>query len=448
MSLKNNSLKKYYLVSLGCAKNTVDSDSISALMTNAGYLRVDRPVQAQVLIVNTCGFIEPAREESINTLLALSRKKRRDQVLIASGCLPDRSRDRILHEVEGIDGILSTRRWMDILDLINEIQPHSKTPVYHIPESTTIGNDEHGILRASIQGGSAYLKIADGCRRPCAFCSIPLIKGPAVSRPMETIVSEARQLQDKGVKELILIAQDTTDYGSDLGLTEGLAMLLDAITNAAPHIPWIRLLYTYPGYVTDKLIETMVSHTQILPYLDIPLQHAHPDTLIRMRRPANIDWVHSTIQKMRLAMPDLALRTTFIVGYPGETEDEFQTLLEFITELHFDHVGVFPFSFEPGTSSEKLGDPIPQEVKLERVQRLMSLQEKISLEKNHAFIGKDMDILVEGFDNGLTIGRSYRDAPEIDGLVIAEGKAEIGSMARVKIMGALTHDLTGILEKK
>ncbi len=447
MSPEIDSIKKYYLVSLGCAKNSVDSDSMSAILSSAGYERVVKPVEARILIVNTCGFIEPAREESIKILQALSRKKRRDQFLIASGCLPDRAREQLIKQVNGIDGILSTRRWMDILDLIEELHPHPQKPIFHLPEVDTIGTDEHGVIRATIQGGSAYLKIADGCRRPCAFCSIPLIKGTAVSRPLDVIAHEALQLQEMGIKELILIAQDTTDYGSDLGMKEGLAELLDAITASAPGIPWIRVLYAYPGYVTDRLIGTMVAHKQILPYLDIPLQHAHPATLLRMRRPANMDWVRSTIAKMRAAMPDLALRTTFIVGYPGEIDSEFQTLLDFVSEMRFDRIGVFPFSFEPGTASEALGDPIPSVIKQERLDQLLSLQEKISLEKNHAFIGKEMDILVEGFDNGLTVGRSYRDAPEIDGLVIAEGKAVIGDLVKVRITGALTHDLTGILKE-
>lgn len=447
MSPKDISPKKYYLESLGCAKNTVDGDSMIQILDRAGYQRTTRPFDAQFLIVNTCGFIEPARKESINALKRLAQKKKNHQFLIATGCLPDRSRDMILQEVEEMDGMLSTRRWMDILGLIDEIQTQREKPIYHIPESTTIGSDEPGILRASKQGVSAYLKIADGCRRPCAFCSIPLIKGTAVSRPPEIIVSESVQLQSMGVQELILIAQDTTDYGSDLGMKEGLAQLLEEITLKAPEIPWIRVLYAYPGFVTDKLIETMRDHHQILPYLDMPLQHACPDTLLRMHRPANMDWVRSTIIKMRELLPGLALRTTFIVGYPGETEHEFQVLMDFLEEIRFDHVGVFPFSFEPGTTSESLGDPILWEVKQERLERLMRLQEKISLENNEKFIGRELDILVEGFDNGLSVGRSYRDAPEIDGLVIIDGKAQVGKLTKVQITGALTHDLTGVLKK-
>jgi ribosomal protein S12 methylthiotransferase len=262
---------------------------------------------------------------------------------------------------------------------------------------------------------------------------------------MDVIVSEAVRLQDAGIKEIILIAQDTTDYGSDLGIKEGLAELLDRITQSAPLIPWIRIMYAYPGYVTDQLIETMASHRQILPYLDIPLQHADPAVLLRMRRPANMEWVRNTLAKMRSSLPGLAIRSTFIVGYPGETDREFQTLLDFLREIRFDHIGAFTFSFEPGTASEPMGDPIPPELKVERLEELMALQEGISLVNNQSFVGKNLDVLIEGEDNGISIGRSYRDAPEIDGLVVLEGAAATGSLVKARITGAMVHDLTGQL---
>jgi ribosomal protein S12 methylthiotransferase len=345
---------------------------------------------------------------------------------------------------------------MDIVQLVQNLRQGSQhpagqglrpEPIYHLPETSTIGTDENGVLRASIAGASAYLKIADGCRRPCAFCAIPLIKGITVSRPLETLLEEARCLQDKGVRELILIAQDTTDYGHDLGMQDGLAILLEKMTNAIPEMEWIRIMYAFPGYVTDRLIEVMASHPQVLPYLDIPLQHADPATLTRMRRPANVDWVHTTIAKMRSKLPKLAIRTTFIVGYPGETEKEFQTLLDFVEELRFDRVGAFQFSFEAGTASEALGDPIPTTVKEDRYQRLMEMQQTISLQINQSYVGQTLDVLIEGEKNGIAIGRSYRDAPEIDGLVFVEGKAEIGSIIPVKISGAMAYDLTGFPTK-
>jgi ribosomal protein S12 methylthiotransferase len=437
--------KKFFLVSLGCAKNTVDSQSMASLLLQNGYTSTEKRGDADLLIVNTCGFIGPARQESLDTLKDLAKRKKKGQMLIAAGCLTERYREQVAQEVKGIDGILGTRRWMDIVDLVSQLRPGFPQPLYHLPDVPTVGTDEKGVLRAAIQGASAYLKIADGCRRPCAFCAIPLIKGTAVSRPPEAIAREAVLLQQNGVKELILIAQDTTDYGHDLGLKDGLSHLVEQIAHEAPEIPWIRLLYAYPGYVTDRLMEVMATTPQVVPYLDMPLQHAHPKTLQRMRRPANMDWVRRTLAKMRAAIPTLALRTTFIVGYPGETDEEFQALHDFVQEIQFDHVGLFKFSFEPGTTSEPLGDPIPAELKEERLQQLASLQEGISLARNQAYVGKTQPVLIEGHADGISIGRAPHDAPEIDGMVLIEGEAPLGEIVPVQITGAMIHDLSGRL---
>jgi ribosomal protein S12 methylthiotransferase len=304
--------KTFHMISLGCAKNTVDSASMAQLLAETGYRSTDNQKQARVLIVNTCGFIGPAKDESLRVLGELQAKSN-GQFLIAAGCLTQRYGMEVA-QVPGIDGILGTRRWMDIVDVVEELrQGKHPEPLYHLPEVATVGSDEHGVLRAAIQGASAYVKIADGCRRPCAFCAIPLIKGTSVSRPVEAVLAEARQLQAMGMRELILIAQDTTDYGHDLGIKDGLAKLLEQMVVAVPEVDWIRVMYAYPGYVTDRLIEVMASHPQILPYLDMPLQHAHPATLQRMRRPANIDWVHSNLEMLHLC--GFELRTNFIVGY-------------------------------------------------------------------------------------------------------------------------------------
>lgn len=439
----------FHLVSLGCSKNTVDSDSMAQLLEGAEFQATLEPQEADVLIVNTCGFIGPAREESYRVLSELAAQKHDNQVLIAAGCLTQRYGEEVVRRVPGIDGILGTRRWMDILDVVRTLRntPHP-TPVYHLPETPTVGNDEKGVLRASRQGASAYIKIADGCRRPCAFCAIPLIKGTAVSRPPEAILEEARRLRDAGVREIILIAQDTTDYGHDLGMKDGLATLLERMTRSVPDVDWIRVMYAYPGYVTERLIDVMASSSQIVPYLDMPLQHAHPMTLRRMRRPANVAWVYRTLEKMRAAMPDLALRTTFIVGYPGETEEEFQALLTFLQELRFDRVGAFQFSFEEGTASAALPDDVPAEVKQERWERLMALQQPISLARNQSFVDRELKVLIEGkgeVEGGgiVSLGRSYRDAPEIDGLVLVEDDVPVGEMITVRISGAMTYDLVG-----
>lgn len=436
----------FHLVSLGCAKNTVDSDSMAQLLLRDGYRSMDDPSKAAVLIVNTCGFIGPAKEESYRVLGELAESKLDGQVLIAAGCLTQRYGVEVAKKVPGIDGILGTRRWMDIVQVVKEVRKGKHPePIYHLPETATVGTDEYDALRVSVAGASAYIKVADGCRRPCAFCAIPLIKGTAVSRPVEAIIHEARTLRDKGVRELVLIAQDTTDYGHDLGMKDGLAILLEQLTDAVPDIDWVRVMYSYPGYVTDRLIEVMATRKQVLPYLDMPLQHAHPKTLYRMKRPSNMDWVYKTLGKMRETVKDLSMRTTFIVGYPGETDEEFQTLYDFVKEIRFDRVGTFQFSFEPGTTSAPLGDPVPASVKQERFEKLMELQQNISLQVNQSYVGKTLDVLVEGFDNGISIGRSYRDAPEIDGMVFVEGNARIGDIVPVRITGAMAYDLTGSL---
>ncbi len=439
--------KTFHLISLGCAKNTVDSDSMAQLLVGSGYRATKNPKHASVLIVNTCGFIGPAKEESLQVLGELAAGKRKDQVLIAAGCLTQRYGVEVARQVPGIDGILGTRRWMDIVEVVQTLRGSKHPePVYHLPDTKTVGSDERGARRVTVQGASAYIKIADGCRRPCAFCAIPLIKGTAVSRPVEAILEEARLLEEMGVREAILIAQDTTDYGHDLGMKDGLAQLLERLLESAPGIDWFRIMYAYPGYVTDRQIEVMASNPRVLPYLDMPLQHAHPMTLRRMRRPANIEWVYRTLGKMRSALPNLALRTTFIVGYPGETEQEFQTLLDFVKEIRFDRVGAFQFSFEPGTTSEPLGDPIPAEVKQERWERLMEIQQSISLEKNQAFVGKTLPVLIEGQGDGISLGRTYRDAPEIDGMVVIEGDIPTGEIVPVRVTGAMTYDLSGMVE--
>jgi len=442
--MKNIKQNTFFLLSLGCSKNLVDSSSISSLLTQGGYQGLEKPDHAQVLIVNTCGFIKPASDESINELRILARKKKKGQLLIAAGCLTQRYREAIAEQVPGLDGIIGTRRWMDILDLIQDLRKNPNKARYHLPVTPKIGTDDHGVIRAAVQGNSAYLKIADGCRRVCSYCAIPLIKGTQVSRPIENIITEAEKLARAGIKEIILIAQDSTDYGSDLGIKNGLAKLLDELTTQVPQIPWIRILYAFPGVVTDEMIDIMGSRKQILPYLDIPLQHANPRILKLMRRPSNMNSVRTTIQKLRSSMPEIAIRTTFIVGFPGETEEDFQDLLDFVEETKFDHVGAFTYFQEVGTTAEKLGDPISEAEKEDRLSRLMSLQQEISLKKNQAFIGKKLPILIEGYNEGISIGRSYRDAPEIDGLVFVEGELPIGDLCEVKITDALAHDLVGL----
>ena len=442
---KQKQKKQFYLLSLGCSKNTVDSESMASLLYKAGFSGVADPDDASVLIVNTCGFIESARQESIGALRELATLKNKNQLLIAAGCMAQRYGDEVVEWVPGIDGVIGTRRWMDIVPFVRQLRRRKHPePLYHLPdEARTVGKDERGVLRAAVQGTSAYLKISDGCRRPCAFCAIPQIKGTHVSRPLQAIVAEAVRLQAAGVKELIVIAQDTTDYGHDLGIKNGLSRLLQEIVKAAPDIPWIRLMYAYPGYVTDELIATMATTPQIINYLDIPLQHGHRETLKRMRRPANIEWVYRTIEKLRGAMPDIAIRTTFIVGYPGETEAEFEGLKQFVRDLEFDRFGAFTYSYEASTPSATISWQVPEALKEARRDELMELQQHISLARNQALVGRTLPVLIEGFGDGVSVGRSFRDAPEIDGLVFIPGELPLGEIVPVRIDGAMTYDLTG-----
>ncbi len=431
---------RIYLESLGCPKNLVDAHGMIRRLVAGGHTIVADPDQAQVLIVNTCGFIADARQESLETLRNLSEGKRPDQLLIAAGCLSQRWGTRLSKVVPGLDGLLGTRRWNEIdalLDrLTNAAARRSAPPVWLDDPLQRV--EERRVAR---QGASAYLKIADGCSATCAFCAIPLIKGPARSRPAGAVVRDAVALVEAGVREIILIAQDTTAYGRDRGEKDALPDLLRAILEAAPDLRWLRLLYAYPGHIGPRLIETMATDPRICHYLDLPLQHAHPATLRRMRRPSDVDRTLRLIADLRAAMPDLALRTSFIVGYPGETEAEFQTLLDFVAQVRFDRVGVFIYSEEEGTPATQLPNPVPLRVRQERFERLMALQQGISLEINQEQVGRTLEVLVEGEGDGWNVGRSYRDAPEIDGLVLLPGSLPAGEMVQVRITQALEYDL-------
>ncbi|MCL2706576.1 MAG: 30S ribosomal protein S12 methylthiotransferase RimO [Dehalococcoidia bacterium] len=439
--------KTFHIISLGCAKNTVDADSMATLLNRAGYQLVTTPKQAHIIIVNTCGFINTAKDESYSALDKLASRKKPGQILIAAGCLTQRYDGEVKQKISGVDAVIGTRRWMSIVELADSLCA-DKTPVSDVIISEPAALDERGAQRFSIQGASAYLKIADGCSRACAFCAIPIIKGPSVSRPMESIIAEAKQLRELGIREIVLIAQNSTDYGHDLGMRNGLAHLLTEMTKVIPDVDWLRIMYAYPGFVTDELIQVMATNKQIVPYLDMPLQHAHPDVLRRMHRPANIDWVYQTLDKMRKSMPNLALRSTFIIGYPNESEDEFKTLLDFIDEIRFDKLGAFKFSFEAGTPSEALGDTVSAEIKEERLKRLMEAQQKISFARNKTFIGKQLDVLVEGAGDGISVGRSYRDAPEVDGLVLIKSIVPVGDIIPVRITEAMAYDMSGVADKR
>jgi len=440
---------RYYLESLGCPKNLVDAHGMSRLLKQMGHRPVEEPHQAQLLIVNTCGFIEDAREESLDELRQLARQKRPDQTLVAVGCLPQYWGEALLKAVPGVDALLGTRRWSEIGALIAGLTDGDsgrRQPSLSLLGEPSLVAGEAG-PRTARQGATAYLKIADGCSAPCAFCAIPLIKGPAASRPAGAVVADAVELVGQGVREIVLIAQDTTAYGRDQGERDALPGLVEAILDAAPGLQWLRLMYAYPGRVSQRLIEVMAGDARVCHYLDLPLQHAHPDTLRRMKRPANVKRTRRLIADLRDAMPDVALRTSFIVGYPGETEAEFEALLDFVAASRFDRVGVFLYSPEEGTPAASLPDPVLEEVKAERYDRLMALQQGISLELNRIQVGRTLDVLVEGQGDGLSVGRSYRDAPEIDGMVILPGEVPVGEMVPARITGAMEYDLIGEVDE-
>src|SRR5215212_8623972 len=381
-------MAKFSIVTLGCEKNNVDSEGMGALLSDAGYEQSADPGDSDVVIVNTCAFLQAAVDESVGELRGLAENKREGQVLIAAGCMSQRYAEDVPAWVPGVDGVISTRSWPDIVPFVESIRrksgpamaaqaPMAATAPSYMP--LEMMQAPGGItwapvapvqptaqirrFRRKAHGPSAYVKISEGCDHKCAFCIIPAIRGKHVSRPIPELVAEVRDLAEQGVQECILIAQDSTYYGRDLGLRDGLAQLLAATCTEVPEMRWLRLMYAYPTQVTPGLIETMARYPQICHYIDMPLQHGHPDTLRRMKRPNDMPRVRRLIADFRAAMPDIALRTTFIAGFPGETEDEFKALLDFIQEIEFDHVGVFTYSPEEGTVAATLAAPVPEKIK-------------------------------------------------------------------------------------
>ena len=410
-------LPTYYLLTLGCPKNTVDSEGMAMLLHGAGYRGTADPDLADVTIVNTCGFLESAEQESVGHLRELARKKRAGQLLIAAGCMAQRAAERIAREVPAVDGLLGTRRWMEIVPFVERARrSRDRRGAGRV---ALLGDPDELFASATprppVASGSAYLKISDGCDASCAFCAIPGIKGALRSRPEAAILAEARHLVATGAQELILIAQDTTGYGKDRGEADSLPGLIRSLLGEAPDVRWIRLMYAYPGRITPRLIETMAGDPRICHYLDIPLQHGHPVTLRRMLRPSDSEAQLRTLAALREAMPDIALRSTFIVGFPGETEEEFQGLLDLLERVRFDKVGVFTFSPEPGTRAAAMPDQVSAEVAQDRYERAMSAQQRISLARNVSQVGRILDVLVEspgahpGYEGPVSLGRSYRD---------------------------------------
>jgi len=434
------------LVSLGCPKNLVDSEVILGLLSKEGYLLTTDPSKAEILIVNTCSFIQDATKEAIETILHLSRYKKegRCHFLVVSGCLPQRYGKALEKELREVDLFVGTGAFQNLPKILSQ-----KRRKKNYLSSPAFLYDERTPRILSTPSYTAYLKIAEGCSNACTFCTVPKIRGTYRSRRLPSVLEEAKRLADQGVQELILIAQDTTAYGEDLRGGTNLEKLLKGLIKV-DGLHWIRVLYSYPRarYFTEGLLELIAREKKICPYFDLPIQHTDDRILKRMGRRSRGQEIQSLIQRIKTFLPEVSLRTSLMVGFPGEGESQFKTLLEFVKETQFDHLGVFKYSPEEGTPASRLPDSVPEAVKEERLRILMELQQKISLKKNRERVGKKMEVLVEGSDRegGALRGRLQIQAPEIDGCVFLTGKAQPGDWVQARITQALPYDLVGQIE--
>jgi ribosomal protein S12 methylthiotransferase len=459
--------KTVSLVSLGCSKNLVDSEVMLGLLQGAGYHITTDAADADAIIVNTCGFLGAAVEESLGALSDVAQYKidGRCKAVIAAGCLPQRDAQLIKMRVPEVDAILGTTDFPQIVSTIDGIiEPQKST-------STPLGlASSNGLIQLAVTPTkqhtyvydhvtprvratppwTAYLKIAEGCDHTCSFCIIPQLRGPFRSRPIESIVTEARQLAASGAKEVVLVAQDSTRYGIDLYNKWSLGALLNELSQIE-ELTWIRVLYAYPSQVNDEFIEALTTAPRVARYLDIPLQHASKQVLARMRRGGHAESYARLLDRFRVLNPEISIRTSFIVGFPGETEEQFKELCDFVREQKFDRIGVFKYSDEDTALSFGLDGRVSQEEKDERYHILQTLQQKISLKKNRDYIGKTLDVLLENEEPGAMIGRSYRDAPDIDGNVLVKMSPRErkqnppGTFVRARITGASEYDLSGKL---
>ncbi len=435
---------KVGFVSLGCAKNLVDTEVMLGIMQRHGLELTANPSEADILIVNTCAFIASAKEESITTILNLADYKEngRCRSLIIAGCLGQRYRQELLDEMPEANAIIGTNAWHRIMEAIEETLKGRR--VILIGDKEKIYDANTPRLRTT-PDYTAYVKIAEGCDHRCAFCAIPLIRGRQISRPIEDIRAEVERLASDGVKEINLIAQDTTNYGRDLYKVPSLARLLKELVKV-DGVKWLRILYSYPTNFTDELIEVMATEEKICNYVDLPLQHASDEVLRRMRRSDRRADIEKLLSKIRRRIPDVAIRSTFIVGFPGETEEDFRQLKEFLTAQRLDHVGVFVYSPEEDTPAYTMPDQLDEGIAQERYHELMSLQSQISQEINESLEGRELEILIEGRDEevpDITAGRSYREAPEVDGQVYIEGdrRSRAGDFVKVKVLAGFVYDL-------
>ncbi|NOX53205.1 MAG: 30S ribosomal protein S12 methylthiotransferase RimO [Planctomycetes bacterium] len=437
----------YAFVSLGCPKNLVDSEKMLGTLALDGYALVSEPDGADFVIVNTCGFIESAREESRSVIREMAELKRRGRLggIIVAGCLPERLGQELLDEIPEIDQLVGVFGRDEIHRVAQRLVGRVKEQRELFRPAPVRALDDRARLRIT-PPHLAYLKISEGCSRTCTFCSIPQMRGKHVTKPIEMVVDEARELASDGVRELILVAQDTTYYGIDLYGEPRLAELLRELEQV-DGIDWIRLLYLYPLHITDELIRTIAESAKILPYLDIPLQHISDAILKRMQRRVTGQQTRELIERLRSEIPNLVLRTTFLVGFPGETDEQFEELVAFVEEAAFERMGVFTFSREPGTPADRLPDQVPEPVKEARRDELMRRQQPHAFAFGDALVGLELDVLIDApAGDGVWQGRTYADAPDIDGVVFVTGEGiEAGEMVPVEIVERRGYDLVGVL---
>ena len=424
-----NNQNKVSVITLGCSKNTVDSERLMKQIQINNIGMTEKPDEADTVIINTCGFIEAAKEESVNTILSAVALKKEGKLkkIIVAGCLSERYKEELIKDIPEVDVYFGTENYEGI---VNELGGKLR---YNLLGERLLTTPSH----------YAYLKISEGCDHPCSFCAIPIMRGKHKSKPVDDLVKEAEFLAANNTKELILIAQDTTDYGKDLSGKENLSLLLRELSKI-DGIEWIRIMYAYPSRFQTDLIEEIAINPKICNYIDIPLQHISDNVLRSMRRGVTGNQTRMLLKKLRDKIPDVTIRTTFIVGYPNETEKEFEELCEFVKETSFDRIGTFTFSVEENTSSFVLGNPVSESVKEERKNTLMEIQKEISLEKNSELVGKKLKVLVEAMEGDFYIGRSYRDAPEVDGEVLINKKNInlcIGDFYDVEIYDYNEYDL-------
>ncbi len=442
--LENTPPVKIGFVSLGCAKNQVDTEVMLHKLMSAGYEITPEDIQADVIVVNTCGFIEAAKQESIDNILDVAwlKKNRHLKAIIATGCLAERYREEIFSQLPEVDAMVGVGSLHRICEAVEAALRGEKFAAFDDREQMPLGGER--VLTTPEY--TAYLKIAEGCDNRCSYCAIPAIRGKFRSRPMEDIVAEAKELQGLGVKELNIIAQDTSRYGLDLYGEYSLAALVRRLTEETD-IPWIRLLYCYPDKITDELIEELATNPRLLKYMDIPIQHISDSMLTAMNRHGDSRLIKETVQKLRDRVPDITLRTTAIVGFPGETEEDFAALCAYVKEARFDRFGAFTYSAEEGTAAAEMDGQIDEQTKQDRYDILMDTQLAVSEELQAAFLGKTLTVLCEGFDAAaeIHVGRSAANAPDVDGKVYFRAKKRVpeGQFVQVRVTETLDYDLVG-----